>query len=1252
MNGGAESSEEGSPDAGDVATRGVLVVIAWPSFRTGDDAAQARYIHGVERIAAARRADDPVEWRGDRACLRFARGTPGQRARQAWRAARDLWERACLELDVPARVAVLFPRPVALPGSTEEAERLGEQVETLLSTAPERTITAGEEVAFSLPAKAREDLGWLAVGDSGEAVYTFPRDAVTPPPEGATRDLELWTALEEYTESPEIREIRYVGFRLPKRAPPVLDILDVFVPPPAVVRAPGRDARGDEGGSGERVDPAPAPLSERSVLAVLAGHRHIVLLGEPGAGKTTLLRWLAVVASQGHAQFFQEDGRPRVPLLLSVGSLAEALSTSGGGPAEVLPRYFGLEDETSVGDLGRFLERQLRFGRCAVLLDGLDEVRAEDRAAVEAWLSDLGKRFPDNVFVATSRFVGYSGARVPQDAAVAELGPFDPLARSQFVRAFCRAYLRWETGEDRPEAAEAQASALLHAIDSSDRLTSLAHNPFMLSALALIHRAEGRLPRHRVQAYEMVLRTLCETWAEARRLVPQAAPGDALQLAYEEEAIPVLGALALAMHERFPRGVAPVDFVRENIALALRAREEIGEEEALAAAEELLARAGREVQVLLERGPGQWGFLHLTFQELFVAAGLHAAERFEEVAMEHLLEPRWEEILRLGTGYLALVQKRPVAAQRFIARVLAHEAPEPFTRAVIILKRHVALAALLAVEAGDALPPRMQRAVAEAFAEWYCEGPLRDLAETLFLPDDSHRGETWLHSIALSDFAPPVAEAFVWRLTAGTSQGRAAAAFALHVLEAKVPASVIVTALENDPGARTWAFSPLLAREATDEEMEALMGHPDERVRKAVIEAMDGARRPGRVRILASAASDASQTVRRAAVFAREGAARFRVWTGQEPPSPEEDARLLPFLRDPEAQIRSIALGRLGRSTRSEVRAEIERLALEDPSGDVRGSALAWWAGWGGVEAMEQALHAFILGADDSAWHVRIRSLAGWLDLTCAIPVLLTACQSSDPDKRAASGELLGLVWPRTPHEETATQATIEEAVMRLLGDQETLVRRKTLRGLDVEEGPVFDRVLAATRDPDPSIRLAAFEAICRRGVHPALAEGLDDASPEVRASTLVALLSLPSSERPHRLDAAAADPSPLVRLAAARWLNLAAERTDQLVSRLLDDPSKDVQRATLESIANHGLPFPIEKVAPFLSDADASLRHAAARALSTAGDPGMLALVEHPHLPEARAALWAWAERRQWTFPPASPADESEHEERRPSPR
>lgn len=932
------SSEPAAEPGTEPAVQRAPIVVVQCVFAETDDIEahlrHARHVDGVERIAAALGTVDPVVWEGDRAWLSCAGGRREQHVSLAWRAAVELWQRGAIDLDLPVRIAVMFC-PVGGDGLPITGGASAPEIAALVGRAPERAIVASEDLALCLRPEHRREIAPGGALDDGSSVYVFPADTVKREPGDHDEHLLLWSAFEEYALSSKIRGLHYVGFRLPRRAPPVLELTEVFVPPTAVpwrevLENPRhleiehfRTRRQSEGGA-PPVEPAlewstprepvhgtwseVMPAFGSPIEILLARHAHLVVLGEPGAGKTTLLKWLAIVAAEGSWPALTGEPGPRLPLLLSVGRLAEALADDTLPRTTALAAYFGVTDRDVAAQVARFLDRQLERGRCVVLLDGLDEVRAADRARTEAWLQDFATHYPANRFVATSRFVGYSGLRLPEDAAVVRLSPLGPRGRERFVRAFCNAYLKWETGEERRAEADVQATALLQAILASDRLSALAQNPFMLSALALIHRAEGRLPRHRIQAYQMFLRALCETWSEARKLVPDTTPkaGESTLVAYEEEAIPVLGELALEMHQSHPRGVAPVEVVRGAIARVLRTREEMDEASALAAADRFLKRAGDEVQILLERGAGQWGFLHLTFQELFVAAGLHANERFEEIATLHLLEPRWEEVIRLGVGYLALIQARPVAAQKFVERVLDHEAPEPFRRAAKILGKHIGLAAQLAVEAGEALPPRTQRRIAEAFTSWICDGCPRDVADSIHGRAHLGRVSQWLRQIALSEIAKPFVDGFIGRLRTGDARGRIHAVNALEEMEARIPPAVLVDILLGDSTVDPARLGRLLAQSTSPEELLTLSRHSDERVRAATARAAELRPAAERAALLEALVGDPSPLVRElSAQLPLSGPGGFY---GSEEMTAEEEAFLLrPLLADPHPDVRSAA---------------------------------------------------------------------------------------------------------------------------------------------------------------------------------------------------------------------------------------------------------------------------------------------------------------------------------------------------------
>jgi HEAT repeat protein len=165
---------------------------------------------------------------------------------------------------------------------------------------------------------------------------------------------------------------------------------------------------------------------------------------------------------------------------------------------------------------------------------------------------------------------------------------------------------------------------------------------------------------------------------------------------------------------------------------------------------------------------------------------LHAKEDFESVALQHLFDARWEEVIRLGVGYMALVQKRPRAAQLFVKKVLfEHEEPEPRAWFTKVLKKQVPLAALLAAEAGDALPDALQQRVAEEMAAWVAVMP-REIVVPV------------LEELALTDFAPRVAMACKSRLESKNSKTRARIATALGDLRAVGVEEALIIALSDE----------------------------------------------------------------------------------------------------------------------------------------------------------------------------------------------------------------------------------------------------------------------------------------------------------------------------------------------------------------------------------------------------------------------------------------------------------------------
>ncbi|MBI2901900.1 MAG: HEAT repeat domain-containing protein, partial [Planctomycetes bacterium] len=770
---------------------------------------RAAYVEAVEAAARSVKAAEPFHWQGD-GLMFFVTDDRGRPATvRAFDASCRLWERLRVDVRIEARIGVHAARVAWTSDTGKLAHPAIDLCGHLEHVAPPGAVAVSEDVFLALPQKDRLLMARLGTTKRDRApAYVFPAPAMDrkdPANFTISDDLDLWDAFRAYALGTDVRLLRYVGLPLQRIAPPSLEVEGVFVP--AELDVPSRRVIGPPAREHEIREEE--TTSRSPVLDVLRDTRALVVLGDPGSGKTTLVKWLAVIAARGRLTWEGRIGTYErlLPLPVSVGKLAE-IRRPKDCVVDAMACYFRSRnvgrDENA---LGRFLSERLEADECLVLLDGLDEVRAAERDEVRAWLETFASRYERNRFLVASRRVGYTSFALRGGTEVF-LRPFDDAQVSAYVTAFARAYRRWEMPGLIDEPAEKQAAeTLLAAIREHPRIQDMARNPFLLSGLALVHRAEGRLPRHRVHVYEIFARALCETWGWARRMVPSSGKPD---IAYEEEAIPVLGELAIEMHENHPTGVAPEEFVVETLAAALGRRKRVGGEEALQAARKFLERAGRDVQLLMERGAGEWGFLHLTFQEFFAAAGLHAQERFDAFALEHLFDPRWEEVIRLGVGYQVIVQGRPAAAQRLVVAALARrDAARPWVTE--ILRKQVPMAALLAAEAGDALPEEVRERIAGEFARW---------ATDPSLPEQGR----FLHEVGQTDFREPVARALIPLLDDRHGAVREAAARALGEMkwESALPA-LLGTLKDRDVAVRSaaaWALGKMQSESA----LPALLG--------------------------------------------------------------------------------------------------------------------------------------------------------------------------------------------------------------------------------------------------------------------------------------------------------------------------------------------------------------------------------------------------------------------------------------------
>ncbi|MBK8618550.1 MAG: hypothetical protein IPN96_15870 [Anaerolineales bacterium] len=101
------------------------------------------------------------------------------------------------------------------------------------------------------------------------------------------------------------------------------------------------------------------------------------------------------------------------------------------------------------------------------------------------------------------------------------------------------------------------------------------------------------------------------------------------------------------------------------------------------AARQFLTDVREHAALLLERGPGEYGFIHLTFEEYLAAVALalmgqgNAAPIIETLSA-HVGEQAWREVTLLTIGYLGISQQLPKVAGE-VVEALVNNQPGPPT---------------------------------------------------------------------------------------------------------------------------------------------------------------------------------------------------------------------------------------------------------------------------------------------------------------------------------------------------------------------------------------------------------------------------------------------------------------------------------------------------------------------------------------------------------------------------------------------
>ena len=396
-------------------------------------------------------------------------------------------------------------------------------------------------------------------------------------------------------------------------------------------------------------------------------HPRLVVLGDPGSGKSTLVSWLSwQLARHKDSPWVPElDGLVPLPMVLRELDVRPGITWDG-----LLDSFLRHVMAKPLVEDRKSLEQVLASGQAYVLLDGLDELGSlEARRSLRDAVFDGMERHPACRWLLTSRIVGYDEAAFHRtEVKVSDVAdwpweeewewemhrhPLGPnfwhpwnkfrrplsvqytiqqaVAHLAYVAPFNDEQIRryahnWFAQRDLvSERAAAHGEDFIRAIYGNETVIRLARTPYILALMALIYRVKAKLPHGRALLYQQISEAYLQTIDEYRRLRELGYP-----LAQKRRWLARTGFEMQVRRSRpqqeplqVPEGDAEtlasemelVGWIAEAMGESGYGRDEL-------AAKEFVDYIARRSGLLLPRGPGQFAFAHLSFQEYFAACYL------------------------------------------------------------------------------------------------------------------------------------------------------------------------------------------------------------------------------------------------------------------------------------------------------------------------------------------------------------------------------------------------------------------------------------------------------------------------------------------------------------------------------------------------------------------------------------------------------------------------------------------------------
>lgn len=530
---------------------------------------------------------------------------------------------------------------------------------------------------------------------------------------------------------------------------PSLTLLDRFHKPDILVRETTRPhersditrSEGEQRAGGAATSPLnAAPDSTRPTSEVVSNSRmrrlslvewlgdsqRLILLGDAGCGKSTLLRVIALDLLHDQAHFPELAARwgQHIPIYIPFARWSSQVARDGNpiGIKEIVRRSLDqLLTSSSIVDL---LDRAIDDQRVLLLIDGLDEWSSEQaaRATVSALVTTVEAH--EVPAIISGRPQGLS--RIAALPSSWKRGTVAPLSVSQQTAISRRWFERYApTGPDNSCLSEAnlRTGRFMGELARDANLGALAAVPLLLIGLVALALRGQILPRTKSDIYDQLIRILLEVHPNSRATAAGDTQSRFRHTTNPDQRRAAIARLAFAIREQTGGAGMPLPMARELLRTYLVSTQgfEFADADAAAAAAEILSVNSETQGLIVEKAPGEIGFVHASFEESLGAEHLGGwpFNEIEAFVRTHAGEGRWRNVI---ANLLSRIQRRDEFDQlvrtietsdsdeltRFRKLALLGDIASSATTLAPATAKRLALATMDRVETEDWLPARRE----------------------------------------------------------------------------------------------------------------------------------------------------------------------------------------------------------------------------------------------------------------------------------------------------------------------------------------------------------------------------------------------------------------------------------------------------------------------------------------------------------------------------------------------------------------